>query len=89
MLLNKLSHAAQGSQLQAKRVDARTVLFETEASENLRVATEMFVDGGLPGKVVLIVVSTKVVLPILPDLVALQDRLIVGCRDVAYGPKPQ
>jgi hypothetical protein len=69
-------------------VNARTVLFETEASENLRVATEMFVDDGLPGKVILTIVSTEGVLPILPDLVALQDCLVVGCGDVACGPKP-
>ncbi|KJR87500.1 uncharacterized protein SPSK_01999 [Sporothrix schenckii 1099-18] len=89
MLGNELPDAAQRSKLEAERVDAGTLLFEAEALEYLRVATEVPVDGGLPDKVVLALVSANVVRPVSSDLVALQDRLVVGFRDVACGPKPQ
>lgn len=63
--------SSKRSELQAERVDTGAVLFEAEALEDLRVLTEAGIDGGLPGQIVLAVVSAHVVFSISPDLVAL------------------
>ena len=85
MFGNELPNAAQRSKLQAERVDTGAVLFEAEALEDLQVVTEVGIDGGLPGQIVLAIISADVVFAILPDLVALQDGLAIGCRHVGCG----
>lgn len=89
MLGNELPNAAQRSKLQAERVDTGAVLFEAEALQDLRVVTEVGIDGGLSGQIVLAIISPDVVFAISPDLVALQDGLVVGPRHVACGPEAE
>ncbi len=82
MLGNELPDAAP-----AERVDTGAVFFEAEALEDLRVLTEIGIDGGFPSQIVFAVISADVVFPISPDLAALQDSLVIGCRHVACRPQ--
>ena len=81
--------SSKRSEFQAERVDAGAVLFEAEVLEDLWVVTDVGIDGGRSGQIVLAVLSAHVVFAISPDLVSLQDRLVVGCRHVACGPEAQ